>query len=100
VKPVTGKEQVMSSTKSRDNKAIVDRSFTEFWGKSWNAYIREERLGDVADMSHARPMALVRLLAKALTDFFAQISDVVPRQSHLDVVHYRSLMPLAVKRLK
>jgi len=42
LKPVTGKEQVMSSTKSQDNKAIVDRWFTEFWGKSWNPQIVEE----------------------------------------------------------
>jgi predicted ester cyclase len=42
MKPVTGKEQVMSSTKSQDNKAIVDRWFTEFWGKSWNPKIVEE----------------------------------------------------------
>lgn len=32
----------MSSTKSQDNKAIVDRWFTEFWGKSWNRKIVEE----------------------------------------------------------
>ena len=32
----------MSSTKSQDNKAIVDRWFTEFWGKSWNPQIVEE----------------------------------------------------------
>jgi len=37
-----GQEQVMSSTKSQDNKAIVDRWFTEFWGKSWNPTIVEE----------------------------------------------------------
>jgi hypothetical protein len=30
---------VMGSTKSQDNKAIVDRWFTEFWGKSWNPAI-------------------------------------------------------------
>jgi len=29
----------LSSTKSQDNKAIVDRWFTEFWGKSWNPQI-------------------------------------------------------------
>jgi predicted ester cyclase len=42
LKPVTGKEQVMSSMKSQDNKAIVDRWFTEFWGKSWNPRIVDE----------------------------------------------------------
>jgi hypothetical protein len=42
LKPATGKEQVMSSMKSQDNKAIVDRWFTEFWGKSWNPEIVDE----------------------------------------------------------
>jgi predicted ester cyclase len=42
LKPVTGKAQVMSSMKSQDNKAIVGRWFTEFWGKSWNPKIVEE----------------------------------------------------------
>jgi predicted ester cyclase len=42
VKPVTGKEPVVSSMKSQDNKAIVDRWFTEFWGKSWNPRVVEE----------------------------------------------------------
>ena len=32
----------MSAIKSQDNKAIVDRWFTEFWGKSWNPKIVEE----------------------------------------------------------
>lgn len=32
----------MSSTKRRDNKAIVDRWFTEFWGESWNPETVEE----------------------------------------------------------
>jgi SnoaL-like polyketide cyclase len=32
----------MSSTQSQDNKAIVDRWFTEFWGKAWNPQIVEE----------------------------------------------------------
>jgi hypothetical protein len=32
----------MSSTKSQDNKAIVDRWFLEFWGKSWNPRIVDE----------------------------------------------------------
>ena len=29
-------------SKEQDNKAIVDRWFTEFWGKSWNPTIVEE----------------------------------------------------------
>ena len=33
---------VMSSTKSQNNLAIVDRWFTEFWGKSWNPGVVEE----------------------------------------------------------
>ena len=32
----------MSSTKSQNNLAIVDRWFTEFWGKSWNPGVVEE----------------------------------------------------------
>ncbi|HEX7676754.1 MAG TPA: ester cyclase, partial [Thermoanaerobaculia bacterium] len=32
----------MSSTKSQNNKTIVDRWFTEFWGESWNPKIVEE----------------------------------------------------------
>ena len=32
----------MSSTKSQNNLAIVDRWFTEFWGKSWNPRVVEE----------------------------------------------------------
>jgi predicted ester cyclase len=32
----------MSSTTSQDNKAIVNRWFTEFWGKSWNPTIVDE----------------------------------------------------------
>ena len=32
----------MGSTRSQDNKAIVDRWFTEFWGQSWNPTIVEE----------------------------------------------------------
>jgi predicted ester cyclase len=32
----------MSSTHSQDNKAIVERWFKEFWGKSWNPTIVEE----------------------------------------------------------
>jgi hypothetical protein len=29
-------------SKSQDNKAIVDRWFTELWGKSWNPRVVEE----------------------------------------------------------
>jgi len=34
--------QGMNPMKSQDNKAIVDRWFTEFWGESWNPNIVEE----------------------------------------------------------
>ena len=32
----------MSSAKSQDHKAIVERWFKEFWGKSWNPQIVDE----------------------------------------------------------
>jgi hypothetical protein len=41
-KPVTGKEQVYEFNKESGHKAIVDRWFTEFWGKSWNQRIVDE----------------------------------------------------------
>jgi hypothetical protein len=45
------KEFIMS--KEQDNKAIVGRWFTEFWGKSWNPEIVEELGGLLVDLNAA-----------------------------------------------
>jgi predicted ester cyclase len=44
VAAVPAKTQAFGTTRStsRDNKAIVDRWFTEFWGTSWNPMIVDE----------------------------------------------------------
>jgi hypothetical protein len=44
VAAVSAKTQAFGTTRStiRDNKAIVDRWFTEFWCKSWNPKIVDE----------------------------------------------------------